>query len=145
MGRGAKWNQPGRLVIGRSRATLAVEVAYSLPKLEAARVLLQRECPRCSEGLRVGIGMKVSQRENPRFSNLRLSTEEVALISEHSAISFQLRRGREVICPYGCSKVPVQRVLSLGLAQHLDSESVLGVNARTCLLNGIIVHRLHGG
>jgi hypothetical protein len=48
--------------------------------------------------------MKVSQRENPRFSNLRLSTEEVALISEHSAISFQLRRGREVICLYGCSK-----------------------------------------
>jgi hypothetical protein len=83
----------GRLVIGRSRAALTVEVAYSLPKLEAARVLFQREGPRCGEGLWVGIGVKVSQRENPRFSNLRLSTEEVALISEHSAIRLSIQAG----------------------------------------------------
>jgi hypothetical protein len=61
-----------------SSTVFIVDAVGSLPKLEAARFVLQGERPRRGKGLDVVIGMKVSQRDNPR-----IQPKEVASISEH--------------------------------------------------------------
>jgi hypothetical protein len=63
-----------------SSTVFTVDAVASLPKLEAVRFVLQGECPRRGKGLDVVIGMKVSQRENPR-----IQPEEVASISKHGS------------------------------------------------------------
>jgi hypothetical protein len=78
-----------RLVIDCDRrAILAVEVAFSFPKLEAARLVLQGKRLRCGEGLSVAVGTKVSQSENPRFF-----PKKVASISAHDSIRLPIQAG----------------------------------------------------
>jgi hypothetical protein len=76
---------------------LAVEVAYPLPKLEAAvRLFLQDERPRCGKGLSIAIGIKVLPGENPRFF-----PKEIASISEHAFYPpsiFRRERGAMLAC-----------------------------------------------
>jgi hypothetical protein len=82
---------------------LAVEVAYPLPKLEAAvRLFLQDERPGCGKRLSIAIGIKVLPGENPRFF-----PKEIASISEHvflSAFHFQAGARGNVALPLSLSR-----------------------------------------